>query len=275
MLVQMPTFEQGLKHRPSEEFLSAAIYRPLAHRLVLALYRTPADPLHLLALHTVLGFLSAWLMVRGQDLLAAILLQVKSVLDNADGQLARVKGLESELGRYLDTDSDFLVNLALFYALYLRTGEGALAALAFVVLTLVQSWDFNLEHLYRRARGEAFRSQARDKNGFLVKLLRLDYAVIFGLQDKLVRGLEGFLFRVQTASVSPEKRARLAHEWWNLFSTASLVNLGLTTQLFFLGLFLVLHQPRLYLTFVILQGAYLVGVYLWRILRLLAIRSRP
>ena len=40
---------------------------------------------------------------------AALLLQLKTVLDNADGQLARRPERESVLGRYLDSESDLLV----------------------------------------------------------------------------------------------------------------------------------------------------------------------
>ena len=54
---------------------------------------------------------------------AALLLQLKTVLDNADGQLARAAGKESVLGRYLDSESDLLVNAALFAALGHVTGR--------------------------------------------------------------------------------------------------------------------------------------------------------
>ncbi len=41
------------------------------------------------------------------------------------------------------------------------------------------------------------------------------------------------------------------------------VNLGLTTQLFFLGVFLAFHQPGAYLTFVLLQGVYVALGLVW------------
>ena len=87
-------------------------------------------------------------------MLAAVLLQVKTVLDGADGQLARALDQVTVLGRYLDSESDLLVNAALFAALGSVTGKWWLAAIAFVVVTLVLSVDFDLELLYRRERGE-------------------------------------------------------------------------------------------------------------------------
>ena len=83
-----------------------------------------------------------------------MLLQVKTVLDGADGQLARALDRVTVLGRYLDSESDLLVNAALFAALGSVTGKWWLAAIAFVVVTLVLSVDFDLELLYRRERGE-------------------------------------------------------------------------------------------------------------------------
>ena len=50
-------------------------------------------------------------------LVRRLLLQLKTVLDNADGQLARPPGGCPALGRYLDSESDLLVNAALFAAL--------------------------------------------------------------------------------------------------------------------------------------------------------------
>ena len=50
-------------------------------------------------------------------MLAAVLLQVKTVLDGADGQLARALDRVTVLGRYLDSESDLLVDAALFAAL--------------------------------------------------------------------------------------------------------------------------------------------------------------
>lgn len=120
----------GAKERPVQEFLNALLFRPLAHLVVLLLLRTPVRPHHLVLFHTGLVLGAAWLLLR-EDLGAALLLQLKTVLDNADGQLARLRGEVTEFGRYLDTGMDFLGNLALFLALGLRTGFLEKALLAF------------------------------------------------------------------------------------------------------------------------------------------------
>ena len=54
--------------------------------------------------------------MQGRFLLAALLIQLKTVLDNADGQLARLSGRITAFGRYLDSELDLFVNAALFAA---------------------------------------------------------------------------------------------------------------------------------------------------------------
>ena len=53
---------------------------------------------------------------RGHLVAAALLVQLKTLLDNADGQLARLTGRVTAFGRYLDSECDLLVNAALFAA---------------------------------------------------------------------------------------------------------------------------------------------------------------
>ncbi|WP_347240475.1 CDP-alcohol phosphatidyltransferase family protein [Thermus sp.] len=248
----------GAKERPVQEFLNLVLYRPLAHLVVRRLLPTPVRPHHLVLFHTLLALLAALLAYRGEGLGAALLLQLKTVLDNADGQLARLRGEVTELGRYLDTELDFLGNLALFCALGLRTGEVGKALLAFLVFTLVQSYDFNLERLYRLHRGLALPQGPLDPETPLLRLLRGIYRLLFLPQDRGIAALEAGL--AGRLGLDPRR-------FWDEGTLAGVVNLGLTTQLFFLGVFLVFRQPGAYLTFVLLQGGYLGLWYLWRIAR--------
>ena len=76
------------------------------------------------------------------------------MLDNADGQLARLTGRVTVLGRYLDSESDLVVDAALFAAIGWATGRWVLAAAGFACLTLVLGVNYNVERLYRREHGE-------------------------------------------------------------------------------------------------------------------------
>ena len=109
---------------------------------------------------------------------AAVLVQVKTVLDNADGQLARVTGRVTLAGRYLDTEADLVVNAALVAALGHATGQPWLALAGFLALTLVLAADYNLSELYREVRGVA-QSPPASSGGRLENLLQAIYRIVF------------------------------------------------------------------------------------------------
>ena len=141
------------KQRPSFEVLCELVYRPLAHLVVLVLLPLRVPPPAVVAASASVGVFGAVEIGRGNLLLAALLLQLKTVLDNADGQLARLSGRVTAFGRYLDSEADLLVDAAVFAALGLTVGPW-LALAGFLALTSVLSVNFNVERLYRRERGE-------------------------------------------------------------------------------------------------------------------------
>jgi len=130
------------------------------------------------------------------------------VLDNADGQLARLTGRTSAFGRYLDSECDLLVNAALFAAL------GSPWALpGFVLLTLILSTNFNLERLSRGAAA-----------GWDSSLLGRLYGVLYGWQDRLADRL-------------------LAEGSIQQWQVTALANCGMSTQLAAFGLVTALGHP--------------------------------
>ncbi len=249
------------------EYLSEYVFRPLAHLIVRWLVPLRVAPTWLVVFHSLLGVLAGWLIARGWLVLAALLIQVKTVLDNADGQLARASGMVTETGRYLDTEGDLIVNAALFWGVGSATNQPVLAFVAFITLTLLLSSDFNLEYLYRRERGEPFRPSpdTSNENQTVLRGLKWFYGFFFKPQDTLIRRfadarLEGILH----GQTDPERirSARLAyHDADTLFVLA---NLELSTQLLVLGVCLLLGQPVWYLWFVMLCGFVLIGLQLRR-----------
>jgi phosphatidylglycerophosphate synthase len=236
-----PSLRGSRKQRaaPANELLCEYVFRPLAHLVVLALLPLRVPPPAVVLAAAATGFAAALELWREDWIAAAVLLQVKTVLDNADGQLARAAGKESVLGRYLDSESDLLVNVALFAALAHVTGRPWLAVVAFLALTLVLSVDFNLERLYRREAGDV--QQARPAASGLAGVLARVYDVVYAPQDRLV---EGFVeWRLRRVKASPA--GRLAYH--DHATLAVLANFGLSTQLAVLGLCLVLVTPTAYL----------------------------
>src|SRR5262249_41865895 len=214
-------------------------FRPLAHLVVLALLPLRVPPPAVVLAAAATGLTAAVEIARGQLVLAAVLLQLKTVLDNADGQLARAAGKESVLGRYLDSESDLLVNAALFAALGSVTDSPWLALVSFFSLTLVLGVDFNLERLYRRELGDV--REARPVATGLAGVLARIYDAVYGPQDRLV---EGFVeWRLRRLHASPGQR--LAYH--DRATLAVVANFGLSTQLAALGVCLAAGAPRAYL----------------------------
>jgi phosphatidylglycerophosphate synthase len=208
------------------------VFRPLAHPLVLALARLRVPPPLVVAAAGGAGIAAAVELGRGSLLVAALLVQLKTLLDNADGQLARLTGRTSAFGRYLDSEVDLLVNALLFAALGWSTGRPALALAGFVALTSVLSLNFNVERL---ARGAA---AAPDSGGRPTALLRGVYGLVYAPQDRFAEALVAR----RPVLTSP-------------FSVALLANLGMSTQLAAFGLLLALGHPLAFALLALAEAA--------------------
>ncbi len=254
-------FERSLKPSPTTEFLSHYAFRPLAHLLVLAFLplRVPAPAVVLVG--TAAGMAAAVELARGHLLVAALLLVLKTVLDNADGQLARASGRVSALGRYLDSESDLLVNAALFAAIGYWSGEPLVAAAAFLVLTLVLSVNFNLRRLYLRERGEA--AEAMPPAQGAAAVLREVYDVVYAPQDRAVEAFVRWRLRRLRAAAD----ARLVYH--DRATIGALHNIGLSGQMAALALCLASGDPLLYVWLVFACGFALLPLELHRELRVL------
>jgi hypothetical protein len=204
---------------------------------------------------TAVGIWAAWLLWSGSLVWAAVLLQLKTLLDGADGQLARASGRVTVLGRYLDSESDLLVDAFLFAALGHVTGRWLLALIAFFVLALVLSFDFGLELAWRREHGVVPR-EARPAATGLAGVLGRVYDVVYAPQDRLVDRIVEWQLR----GASPEARLR----YHDTATLQVLANFGLSTQLTVLGLCLLVGEPVAYLWFVLGCGATVVVLLLRR-----------
>ncbi|MDF1524479.1 MAG: hypothetical protein P1P87_16880, partial [Trueperaceae bacterium] len=172
----------------------------------------------------------------------------------------------TEMGRYLDTVLDTVVNALLFVALALHAPGpwgSALALGAFAVLMAVLSLDFNLERRYTALRGFAGAAPASVPAGApeaWLRAFRGFYERILAPQDAAVERLDERAF-AHLARV-PYRDAPLEQllAWNDLWSTATLVNLGLTTQLVVLAACLALGAPFAYVVFVYAAGAYVLAL---------------
>jgi len=162
---------------------------------------------------------------------------------------------------------EVIVNFPLFWCVGSITNQTVLGLVAFITLTSVLSSDFNLKCLYRRERGEPFRPSpdTSNENQMVLRALEGIYGFFLKPQDTLIRRfadvrLEGIL-NVQTDPERIRAARRAYHDAETLFVLA---NLELSTQLFVLGVCLVLGQPMYYLWLVMACGIVLIGLQLRR-----------
>ena len=247
--------------RAGRELVLELVFRPLSNLLVPVLARFGVAPPVVVLANAAAGLLAALAVSRGELLAAALLLQLKTLLDNTDGQLARATGRVTLAGRYLDTEADLVVNLAVFAALGSVTGEPVLAAAAFVALTIVLAVDFNLTDLYRDARGLSG-TPALENGTRAEHVLATIYGVTFGLLDRAIRRVSERRFRSLAGDASVER----AHEAWLAYvdplTVSVLANLGLSTQLAALGVCLAFGVPEAYLWLALASFALLVPLHL-------------
>ena len=216
------------KPRHGIEVICELVFRPVAHVVARALAPLRIPPPVVVCAGTCVGLAAAAEIGRGSLLAGAVLLQLKTVLDNADGQLARLTGRIGMFGRYLDSESDLLVDAAVFAALGLRIGPW-LALAGFLALTSVLSLNFNVERLFRQTReGEA--RQAQPVTNRRTRAVARVYDVVYKPQDRLVEWIA----------------RRRPDAWPEPLAVQVLANFGLSTQLAVLGACLAFGRPELY-----------------------------
>jgi phosphatidylglycerophosphate synthase len=237
---------RAAKRRPASELAVLGLFGPAASLLVAPLLRLRVLPPTVVLANAAVGLAAAGVLAAGELVAAAILLQAKTLLDNADGLLARAAGRASLLGRYLDTEADLAVNAAVFAALGAATGEPWLALAAFLALTVVLSVDFNLAALTREAHGEP-EEPLPETGARLERALALAYRLLFAPQDRLVRALSARRLERLLAGAEGERAGAATLAYHDRGTAAVLANLGLSTQLLVLGLFLAFGRPEAYL----------------------------
>jgi len=215
------------KQRAGFDAVCELVFRPPAHLVARALAPLRVPPPAVVVASAAAGVAAAVEIGVHAFLAGALLLQLKTLLDNADGQLARRTGRVTDFGRYLDSEADLLVDAAVFAGLGVWIGPWwALAG--FVLLTTVLSLNFNLERIHRGAAAQWDASP-----------LGRVYAVMYGWQDRLA----------DAAVRNPSSRTVLVAS-----------NFGMSPQLLVLGVCLAVGHPRAYLAVLIVCAAALAAL---------------
>jgi phosphatidylglycerophosphate synthase len=252
-----PGYRSSVKSEASDELINTYLLRPIAHLFVRALYPTNVTPNQVTVASFVAGAIGAALYAfAGPAYLpaAGLCITVKDLLDSADGQLARAKGLYSRFGRFLDSVGDFLVNLLVFgaigFAMYWQTGwfpVFPLALIGFLGISLRVSYHvfYQTSFLHLRSAYDVNRITEEIREEDLAgepRTLRMQklFLLLYGWQDAL-------MVRVDRWSMKGVSR-ECAEEWYGNRTALVLSGfLGIGTELFILMLFSVARRLDLYL----------------------------
>ncbi len=136
-----------------DKFIDLADYtRPAARLIAQLLKNTKFTAIHISLLFGVSGLVAVYCILQHHYLWAGIFIVLKSILDGADGELARLKATPSYVGRYLDSVLDIILNFLLLLCIgYVAAAQWWLIVLAFVGMQL-QGTLYNYYYVILRTK---------------------------------------------------------------------------------------------------------------------------
>lgn len=135
------------------KFLDLSDYgRPIARFIARSLKDTMVTPIHVTIAFIFSGLLGIYCIANGYYLAGGVFLILKSILDAADGELARLKKTPSYVGRYLDSIADIILNLIILLTIWhITSGSIIVMILAFLGIQL-QGTLYNYYYVILRNR---------------------------------------------------------------------------------------------------------------------------
>lgn len=251
----------------SFRFIDLSDYgRRPARWIALKLKPTLITPVGVTFLFIISGTIAIYCMLKGYYFLAAIFLILKSILDAADGELARIRKTPSYTGRYVDSISDLILNAVILSVIGLLTqSPWYLVLFAFIAMqlqgTLYNYWYVILREKYNgeqtsRVLEVAIPRAYPHENQKVVTTLFYTYLALYGIFDRII-----YKFDKKAPEDSP------VPSW--LMTLASISGLGL--QLLLIGMFLNLGWIAYIIPFFI---GYTISIPVLIIVRKIIARSK-
>lgn len=221
--------------------------RPIAKVIANSLKNTSATPVHLTLLFFLSGLIAIYCILQGYYWFAALFLISKSILDAADGELARVKQKPSYTGRYLDSVADFVLNALIFITIWHVANANIWICLAAFIGLQLQGTLYNYYYVILRNKfhgdttSRVFETKTpvalEGEDQKHVNVLFYLYALFYGAFDKVIYSLD----------IDADKGAVFSKWFMTGVST-----FGLGFQLLIIAIMLVLGLKSLILPFFLL-----------------------
>jgi hypothetical protein len=193
-----------------DKFLDLSDYgRSFGRFLANQLKNTSFTPIHVTILFGITGLMAIYCILTNYYLLAGILIVLKSGIDAADGELARLKNTPSYVGRYLDSVFDIILNfLILMTICYVSKTTIWLTILAFIGIQL-QGTIYNYYYVILRTKSVGGDTTSKifeykspralpGETQKSVDVLFGIYTIVYGLFDKIIHLLDPEAYKVKT-----------------------------------------------------------------------------
>tara|TARA_B110001450_G_scaffold256844_1_gene289040 strand:- start:3139 stop:3900 length:762 start_codon:yes stop_codon:yes gene_type:complete len=191
------------------KFLDLSDYgRPFAQIIANSLKESSYTPIHVTIWFVISGLVAIFCILNDYVWAAAFFLILKSILDAADGELARVKNTPSYTGRFLDSISDIILNLLIFITIWYTSDSSLfLTFLAFLGIQL-QGTLYNYYYVIIRnnSNGDttsrvfeydtpiALKGESQENVNLLFKI----YKLLYGVFDKAIYKLDSNAYKCKT-----------------------------------------------------------------------------
>jgi hypothetical protein len=193
-----------------DKFLDLSDYgRPFGKLLASSLKNTRFTPIHVTLLFGIAGLLAMYCIGNNHYNWAGFFIVLKSGIDAADGELARLKNTPSYSGRYLDSVFDIILNfLFLMTICYISQTPFWLTLIAFFCIQL-QGTLYNYYYVILRNKSvggdttskvfeyktpRALPGESQKSVDILFKI----YTVVYGGFDKIIHAMDSDAYRVKT-----------------------------------------------------------------------------
>lgn len=193
-----------------DKFLDLSDYgRSFGRFFANQLKNTRFTPIHVTLLFGLSGLIAIYCIVTNHYFLAGFFIVLKSGIDAADGELARLKKTPSYSGRYLDSVFDIILNFMFLMAIcYVSQTSIWFTFLAFIAIQL-QGTLYNYYYVILRTKSVGGDSTSKifeyktpralsGESQQLVTILFGIYTVFYGAFDKIIHTLDPNAYKVKT-----------------------------------------------------------------------------
>jgi hypothetical protein len=193
-----------------DKFIDLSDYgRPIGKILANQLKNTRFTPIHVTLLFGISGLIGIYCILQNHYFLASFFIILKSIIDAADGELARIKKTPSYTGRYLDSVFDIILNFLILMAIcYVSKTTFEWTIFAFIGIQL-QGTLYNYYYVILRNKSvggdktsKVFENESPKalpgESQKSVDILFLIYTIVYGAFDKIIHTLDKDAYKVKT-----------------------------------------------------------------------------